>query len=79
MERGIRKAAPPGPLQKAWGWICSLATGQVQAVPRELAACEFDCDELNCNQSQWASCEKRLAQQRDRALEDTADPKYARR
>jgi hypothetical protein len=50
-----RKSLSPwiGPIwQKIKGRIC-------QEVPGELAACEYDCDEMGCSTEDWKDCEKR--------------------
>lgn len=38
--------------QKVTAWL-------VAEVPAEMAACEFDCQELNCDVQQWQNCPHR--------------------
>lgn len=37
-----------------------LGDGIVQDVPPDVAACEFQCRVLECNQGQWETCPNRL-------------------
>ena len=46
----------PQPLAGFWSWLF----GKVPQVPPDIAACEFDCRELECSQGQWERCEHRL-------------------
>ncbi len=32
----------------------------VEAVPNEIALCEFDCSKTQCRYDEWESCERRL-------------------
>ena len=45
-------------LQRLWLRI----KGQfIQAVPKDIAVCEFDCRKPQCFQGEWETCEKRLS------------------
>jgi hypothetical protein len=43
-------------LKHFWQKITGLVAVEV---PTALAACEFDCRELNCDAEQWAHCPRR--------------------
>lgn len=45
------------PLQ---GLLKKIKAYFVADVPAELAACEFDCRETDCNDEEWETCPKRL-------------------
>lgn len=34
--------------------------GWIAEVPDDIACCEFNCRELNCDQGKWETCENRL-------------------
>ena len=40
--------------------------GLVTSVPDDLAACEFDCHETDCQLGDWRNCERRLEMLRRR-------------
>ncbi len=42
-------------LNNLWQWF----RNQVQTVPSEMSACEFECQELECNDEKWEKCDKR--------------------
>ena len=42
---------------RVWQWL----KGQVaQDVPEAVELCEFDCREPQCNEEEWATCERRI-------------------
>jgi hypothetical protein len=41
-----------------WRWTKGQMISQV---PEAIALCEFDCGKRQCQQTEWASCERRLA------------------
>jgi len=43
--------------QKLWQW---LKDQMVQDVPEGDALCEFDCRKGQCDEGEWASCERRI-------------------
>ena len=44
-------------LKHFWQKVTAMVSVEV---PAEVAACEFDCRELNCETRQWASCPRRV-------------------
>lgn len=46
------------PLHKRlWRWMRNQI---VQEVPKEVGLCEFDCRKQECDEEEWANCERRV-------------------
>jgi hypothetical protein len=41
------------------GWLAWLKHQVVQDVPQDMAVCEFDCRKTQCENDEWATCERR--------------------
>lgn len=54
-------------LKHLWQKVTALVAVEV---PAEVAACEFDCHELNCEERQWATCPRRVS--KSEAIADLA-------
>ena len=53
-----RRPVAGGVFCRAWRFLVDQV---VRDVPEEMALCEFDCRKPECNFSEWAACERRLA------------------
>ena len=42
-------------------WIKNWLSNQVQRVPPEMSACEFECHKPDCRYGEWEHCKRRLA------------------
>jgi hypothetical protein len=46
----------------------------VDAAPEELAICEFDCRKAQCEQDEWAACERRIHRGAGELFPDSRQP-----
>jgi hypothetical protein len=54
--------APERPDSRASLWD-RLKAMLVQAVPEDIAICEFDCRKTQCTYGEWATCQRRIQYQ----------------
>ena len=52
-----QKEDRPTYLRRLQRWI---KTRLIQDVPKDIAACEFECRRTECRQGEWETCERRL-------------------
>jgi len=53
--------------QRLWQWIRG---NWISEVPGEMAVCEFECREGECQAGDWESCDRRLSQLSERSESD---------